>query len=311
VGYGDAILIRDFEASFAMLVDCGDVHVGDGGPGSCRISAADFLKKEGVENLDLLVLTHLHRDHSGGLGQLLSAVSVKTFWTNYLPPKRTWGSHIDVPFSFSAGSRCLLDSLNIYLAALQTMQARGTEILLKNVSGEQVQLTPQLTADLDLENDVLLGRQSDIWRAVLNGEDCGKALDELDRFINNTSIRMRLRYGEQCIELPGDVYAACWEKHQLTPCDIVKVPHHGHGDSMTLRLLKMLQPSCAVISVSNSRSDPCPHPNVLKMLYEQGTNVYFTDAVSTEGTPPVRHTSVRFELAPERKVLPQDMLQAI
>ena len=44
VGYGDAILIRS--GSFTMLVDCGDWTVGDGGPDSQRISAADFLRQE-------------------------------------------------------------------------------------------------------------------------------------------------------------------------------------------------------------------------------------------------------------------------
>ena len=48
VGYGDAILIRDTDAAFSMLVDCGDVTVGDGGPESKRISAAEFLRREGM-----------------------------------------------------------------------------------------------------------------------------------------------------------------------------------------------------------------------------------------------------------------------
>ena len=73
VGYGDAILVRS--GSFAMLVDCGDMTVGDGGPGSQRISAGEFLRREGIEKLDLLVLTHLHRDHSGGLTELLQTVA--------------------------------------------------------------------------------------------------------------------------------------------------------------------------------------------------------------------------------------------
>ena len=48
VGYGDAILIRS--GSFTMLVDCGDWTVGDGGPDSQRISAADFLRQEGIRS---------------------------------------------------------------------------------------------------------------------------------------------------------------------------------------------------------------------------------------------------------------------
>ena len=95
VGYGDAILIRS--GSFTMLVDCGDWTVGDGGPDSQRISAADFLRQEGIETLDLLVLTHLHRDHSGGLTKLLECVAVRSFRCNYLPDRIFWGKRRGFP----------------------------------------------------------------------------------------------------------------------------------------------------------------------------------------------------------------------
>ena len=64
VGYGDSILVRDTEASFSMLVDCGhdslerDDHPPVEDARSCRIYAGDFLRKQGVEHLDLL-LVHL------------------------------------------------------------------------------------------------------------------------------------------------------------------------------------------------------------------------------------------------------------
>ena len=55
--------------SFTMLVDCGDWTVGDGGPDSQRISAADFLRQEGIDTLDLLVLTALKMIESKGFGR--------------------------------------------------------------------------------------------------------------------------------------------------------------------------------------------------------------------------------------------------
>ena len=90
VGYGDSILVRDTEASFSMLVDCGDVHVGQSRPDGLRTAAANYLRREGVETLDLLVLTHLHLDHAGGLAQLLPGIRVRELWTNYLPPEEAW-----------------------------------------------------------------------------------------------------------------------------------------------------------------------------------------------------------------------------
>lgn len=290
VGYGDAILIRD--GSFAMLVDCGDITVGDGGPGSQRVSAAEFLRREGVEVLDLLVLTHLHRDHSGGLTQLLKTVRVKKFLCNYLPPKAFWGREVPVPAAFSAGARCLLESLNIELSALAAMDAQGAEIALA-VPGT-LELTPGLSAEIFLEAAPIFDRQSTIWQNVLEGQADNRELDELDGFINNTSIRLRLTCGGTTVELPGDMYADCWEQHTIPPCTIVKLPHHGHWDSITPKLLDMLSPQEVVISVSNTRTDDCPAAAVLQLLRERGCRLHITDAVRCGSICAPVHSSVRF-----------------
>ena len=296
VGYGDAILTRDTDAAFSMLVDCGDVTVGDGGPESKRISAAEFLRREGIHTLDLLVLTHLPRDHSGGLTELLRTVRVKEFWCNYLPPHEYWDTQIAVEKTFSAGSRCLMGSLNIYLSALKTMEAQNTTIRLMEDSPMAVDLTTDLHAEIYLEDRALFRRQEEIWQSVLERNPSDAELDELDHFINNTSIRMRLNCGDTSVELPGDVYAACWEKHDLSPCTIMKLPHHGHKDSITPRLLDMLAPQHAVISVSNTRTDDCPSSVAIETLRTRNCTLYMTDAVKKDGISIPDHSSVHFAL---------------
>ena len=290
VGYGDAILIRD--GSFSMLVDCGDCTVGDGGPGSARISAADFLRREGIGTLDLLVLTHLHRDHSGGLAELLRDVAVKKFWCNYLPDKSFWGGSVPVPEAFTAGARCLLESMNIYLKALSVMAAQGTEMV--QAAPCAAALTPHLTAEVFREAVPIFRQQAAIWQNILEGRADNDELDELDGFINNTSLRLRLTCGAHTVELPGDTYADCWEKHEIPPCTLVKLPHHGHRDSITPELLDMLNPRYVVISVSNSRRDDCPAASVLQMVREKGCELYITDAVPMGGRA-VNQSSIRFD----------------
>ena len=296
VGYGDAILIRDTGAAFSMLVDCGDITVGDGGPESKRISAAEFLRREGIHTLDLLVLTHLHRDHSGGLTELLRTVNVREFWCSYLPPHEHWGSRVRVEKGFSAGSRCLLESLNIYLLALKTLEAQNTAIRLIEQSLPSAGLTASLGTEVSLEDRELFRRQSEIWQSVLEGNPSDKELDELDHFINNTSIRMRLNCGDTSVELPGDVYAACWEKHDLSPCTIMKLPHHGHKDSITPKLLDMLAPQHAVISVSNTRTDDCPSSIAIEAIRARKCALYMTDAVKKDSVCVPNHPSVHFVL---------------
>ena len=51
VGYGDAILLRETETPFAMLVDCGDARIGRSRPDGRRITAADYLRREGIREL--------------------------------------------------------------------------------------------------------------------------------------------------------------------------------------------------------------------------------------------------------------------
>lgn len=295
VGYGDAILLRDTDVPFSMLVDCGDKELGGTEENSARIMAADFLQNEGIKCLDLLVLTHLHRDHAGGLLHVLDCVSVREMWTNYLPPTDFWGKHIPLRDDFSPGSYCLMESMNIFLDALGKARDAGTLIRRMDEDNCQVQLTTKLSTTIHLESEELFLRQSEIWSEALLGKADDSRLDELDHFINDTSLRMRISYGKFTMELPGDVYADCWEKHKLSPCTIVKLPHHGHKDSITPHLLEMLKPSHVVISVSGTREDDCPSAYAIELLKLSNCKLHVTDAVRKNCLNTPKQSSVHFE----------------
>jgi beta-lactamase superfamily II metal-dependent hydrolase len=70
VGQGDAILI-----------DRGDTDIlVDGGPTSASVLA--YLQGQGVADIDLLVATHPHADHVGGLADVLAQYQVSEVWVN-------------------------------------------------------------------------------------------------------------------------------------------------------------------------------------------------------------------------------------
>lgn len=69
VGQADAILVRSGER--VMLIDAG--NNADGPP------VADYLKEQGISSIDVLIGTHPHEDHIGGMDDIIRAFEIETF----------------------------------------------------------------------------------------------------------------------------------------------------------------------------------------------------------------------------------------
>lgn len=308
IGNGDCILIREMEGTrqkFALMVDFGhdclvrDDHPGELDPRSQRIYAGDFLRELGVTHLDVALATHFHRDHIGGLSRVLDAVTIDRFYTTYLPPENAPEL---APFhpdnNLPKAARNALLCLQIYTEALQSHPDRikqfevvpGTETI-------SLQLTPDLKMDILCGEPALYRRQKEIYDAAFNGERNGYELVRWAKSMNVCSLRQRLYYHGKEIVLGGDAYAHVWETVNLTPCDILKVPHHASFDSTSRKLLEKLQPKTAVVTVAARRPDERPHPYVVSLLQEYVENLYFTDAVEIPGlVEPQFHKSVHLEV---------------
>ena len=76
----------------------------------------------------------------------------------------------------------------------------------------------------------------------------------------------------------------------------MKLPHHGHKDSITPKLLDMLAPQHAVISISNTRTDDCPSSIAIEAIRTRNCALYMTDAVRKNGISIPNHSSVHFVL---------------
>ena len=294
IGNGDCILIREMEGTrqkFALMVDFGhdclvrDDHPGELDPRSQRIYAGDFLRELGVTYLDVALATHFHRDHIGGLSRVLDAVTIDRFYTTYLPPENAPEL---APFhpdnNLPKAARNALLCLQIYTEALQSHPDRIKQFeLVPGTETISLQLTPDLKMDILCGEPALYRRQKEIYDAAFNGERNGYELVRWAKSINVCSLRQRLYYHGKEIVLGGDAYAHVWETVNLTPCDILKVPHHASFDSTSRKLLEKLQPKTAVVTVAARRPDERPHPYVVSLLQEYVENLYFTDAVEIPG----------------------------
>lgn len=74
IGQGDAILLDGGEGRYALI---------DGGPD--EMAVFDKLAAYGVDELELVVLTHVHADHAGGLIGVVGRVPVSQVWEAAAP----------------------------------------------------------------------------------------------------------------------------------------------------------------------------------------------------------------------------------
>lgn len=279
VGYGDALLIRDSQTGFSMLVDCGDGCVLQE-EGRNRMTAAEFLKRENIRVLDLVVLTHLHRDHCGALKEIADFVEIQNLWSNYLPPRPYWGGKVPRIRRLEQPGRrdlagMLLEAMDGVLYALGKQP--GMKVSEITCTAENCRLTPELTVEVTAANSKVLKEQAEIWETVFSGQGSDTMLRRLDGFINHTSLRLRLCYHGQYVELPADLSADEFDQENPTKCHILKLGHHGHRDSMNLSLLERLKPQIVVISVAIVEGDVCPDQQILHLLEAHGCRVYITD----------------------------------
>lgn len=99
--------------------------------------------------------------------------------------------------------------------------------------------------------------------------------------INNTSIVLRLEYGQTAFLLTGDAEADSEAEMiadgQNLACNLLKVGHHGSNASTSAALLAAAHPQIAVISVNAGNGAGYPHPELLDRLRAAGARVYRTD----------------------------------
>ena len=251
-----------------------------------------------ITHLDMVILTHFHRDHIGGLGRVLEAVTVDELAASYIPPTDSGPLEPDRDMEFPKAARNLLRCVDMYAAALRDHPGRvGKLTELPCREAERRQLTEALSMDIVAGEPALYPRQKEVYDGAFRGERDRYSLMHWGKCMNIASLRQRLHYHGKDIVLGGDAYAVVWDNDTLAPCDILKVPHHACLSSTTRKMMAALRPETAVVSVAAGRPDERPHPYIISLLREYAREVHFTDAVDIPGlVEPVYHESVHIEV---------------
>jgi beta-lactamase superfamily II metal-dependent hydrolase len=278
VGYGEAILVECFDklhkdGRFTMLIDGGSNEASEFEGYPFRVRALDYLQKTGIKQLNLVVSTHIHEDHVCGLLQVVKNLPVNNFWCNYGMAEGFIKTKLDLALAENESQRKFIKSINDYNELMELLINKGT--IIRGVSGirESVEICQGLYADilgpeLAMADELKL-RMKKLYEAE-NAPEQKKILVELDSWMNNTSIMMRLHAGSVKILLPGDTNSEGYEhiavKPKLLESDIFKLGHHGQIDSVPQEIMKKINPGVIIACASSDRRYNSANPKLFEAI---------------------------------------------
>ena len=261
IGQGDSILLEGPNGG-RMLIDTGPDP-------DLELKRLDERIPAWDRRIDLVVLSHPHEDHVGGLWLLLQRYRV--------------GEIVE-----------------------SGMVGRGPgDAAYRRVLAEQGRQTTTVAAGDRLWLD---GIELDVeW--PLTGTVPAKASDDGKQVNNESVVidlrygsRTMVFTGDMEEEVDPQLLARGLADHLGGPIDVLKVAHHGSATATTDALLDVLQPRIAAVSVGTDNPYGHPAPSTLERLRDHGATVYRTDL---DGSIEITTDGISLTVTTERHRVPE------
>lgn len=239
VGQGDGMVL-ELPDGRVMVLDAGG-----NGPGARtdpgKQVVLPFLRARGHRRIDILVVSHPHPDHLGGMQALAEALPVGELWVGERP-----------------GQAGMFEKL------VSTLEPKGTQV---HVLSAETPVAPLG----GVEVQVLHPFQG--WQEGLTRKK--------DRSVNNGSLVLLLSFGELDLLLTGDIEQAAekllLQDARLRRVEVVKVPHHGSDTSSGEALVQATRPALALMGVGRENRFGFPRREVVRRWALAGAEVLRTD----------------------------------
>lgn len=246
VGQGDCTHIR--YAGEDILID---------GGGSDFVNTGErvlmpYLLSQGAKDVDLALLTHLHKDHYQGVSELSDIYPIKA---------------IAMPADYRESFE---ESMN---------RKEDSENNISFTSNQFIYLNQRSRIDIadDVYVEVLWPLEKDFKRVKIEDE-------------NEHNMVYMIHYYERKIMVTGDLLEEDeikmlkhYKGTDALNCDVLKVAHHGSKSSSSEAFLDAANPEIAVIQVGRGNFYGHPHAQTIERLEERSVKVFRTDTDGAVG----------------------------
>ncbi|WP_442602428.1 ComEC/Rec2 family competence protein [Paenibacillus sp. KN14-4R] len=278
VGFGQATVIRiiDNDRCFCLVVDAGDVNP-NANPRRC--SLRNYIQEHAIEKIDVLLLTHFHRDHIGGVLPIIGKVPIGQIILHVPLPEHILMSGLN------DHSTPMLASLSLYKQIIN--QAKELDIPLNLIEQPYTIHEQGVEFNLLMPSDSRLQQlKNELDRLDLEQLDQQQErLQWIDLILNETALAVLIRYNESSVVLlTSDVALDFWELYtsQIKDVHIVQAPHHGDARHMSGPWLRNLSPKYVIVSADDEGTYQLPHPEINNLIREHTeAEIYYTEGPDT------------------------------
>lgn len=289
VGYGDSFLV-ECENS-VILIDGGSALDSEFADSPCRIRSADYLAKAGICHIDILIITHIHEDHVGGLTALFNRIPVKKVFIPYDPQLFKNRSIPSADENAPENVRLFAQALYRFTDIVQLCENRGipVEEIIAGMCISVHNLQIRVLGPAEKDKNAFIEGLQNFFRATIE-ERQNKWFSYLDRLSNAASLLLKISYKNIHLLLCADNCPSNWDPAifpLLKNVTVLKLPHHGQKDAVDEKITAMMKPDYILTTASSDRRHNSANPAVYELIQKlSGTNnrpvFLFSDGINYE-----------------------------